>query len=107
MVHSLRRNGRKSNVSGSTWVRHDHALCLSSQNVSQAVRATTNHELGTSLKKVAKWSKRATSEDLKTGLKAPHTTNSTEADEALAMPFRRHALPWESVCKRRSLRSRI
>jgi len=43
-------------------------------------------------KTVAKWRKRATVEDLKTGPKAPHSTTLSEAEEAMAVAFRRHTL---------------
>ena len=41
---------------------------------------------------MATWRKRATVEDLKTGPKAPHSTTSTEAEEAAIVAFRRHTL---------------
>jgi hypothetical protein len=41
---------------------------------------------------VGKWRKRSTVEDLKTGPKAPHSTTLTEAEEAMAVAFRRHTL---------------
>lgn len=41
---------------------------------------------------VAKWRKRATVEDLKTGPKEPRSTVLNEAEEAMVVAFRRHAL---------------
>jgi hypothetical protein len=68
-----------------------HAVRAAIQR-SQASLATLSRELGINPKTVAKWRKRATVEDLKTGPKAPHSTTLTEAEEAMVVAFRRHAL---------------
>ena len=59
---------------------------------SQASVAQLSKELGINPKTVAKWRKRLTVQYLKAGPKAPRSTVLTEADEALIVAFRRHAL---------------
>jgi hypothetical protein len=72
-------------------MRHDHAVRAAIQR-SQASLATLSRELGINPKTVAKWCNRGTVEDLKTGPKAPHSTTLSEAEEAMVVAFRRHAL---------------
>ena len=48
--------------------------------------------MGINPKTVAKWRKRATVEDMKTGPTEPRSTVLTEAEEAMIVAFRRHAL---------------
>jgi hypothetical protein len=51
-----------------------------------------SRELGINPKTVAKWRKRETVEDRKTSPKEPHSTVLSEAEEAIVVAFRRHAL---------------
>ena len=59
---------------------------------SQASLAQLSRELGINPNTVAKWRKRATAEDMKTGPSEPRSTVLTEAEEAMAVAFRRHTL---------------
>jgi transposase-like protein len=51
-----------------------------------------SRELGINPKTVAKWRKRAAVEDMKTGPTSPRSTVLTEAEEAMAVAFRRRTL---------------
>ena len=64
-----------------------HAIRAAIQRL-QASLATLSPELGINPKTVARWHKRATVEDLKTGPKAPHSTTSSEAEEAVVVDIR-------------------
>ncbi len=68
-----------------------HAVRAAIQR-SQASLAALSRELGINPKTVAKWRKRASVEDRKTGPKEPRSTVLTEAEEAMAVAFRRHTL---------------
>ena len=58
----------------------------------QASTAPLSRGLGINPKTVAKWRGRATVADLKTGPKEPRSTVLSEAEEAMVVAFRRHAL---------------
>jgi transposase InsO family protein len=68
-----------------------HAIRAAIQR-SQASLSQLSRELSINPKTVAKWRKRANVEDLKTGPKEPRSTVLTEAEEAMAVAFRRHTL---------------
>ena len=68
-----------------------HAVRAAIQR-SQASLAQLSRELGINPKTVAKWRKRATVEDMKTGPSEPRSTALSEAEEAMAVAFRRHTL---------------
>ena len=92
MVRSFLWNGRMLYGKNSSWQRHDHARCPSSNTAIASFARAAEPRAGHQPQTVAKWRKRATAKDLKTGPMEPRSTVLTEAEEAMAVAFQRHTL---------------
>src|SRR5690554_1726957 len=92
MVRSIRWNGRKHYGPGSSRERHDHVRRPSSNTAIASFARDAEPRVGDQPQDGCEVAQAGHGGGFEAGPKAPHSTTLTQAEEAMAVAFRRHTL---------------